>query len=146
MTVCSTREGSRYFSSLRETLLEGDTSNSEIRVEDDGEYIWRDEGWEDGRRRVDVVECTASGAVETFDVDGLSWDVAGSFRVSSERLIMKSSNKRKEIRTKFDPCANSRDFECRRAHKNVSRICETDQILLLAVSCSAYGNGFYRCS
>ena len=40
-------------SSLRETLLEGDTSNSPMNVEERGEYIWREDGWDEGRRRFD---------------------------------------------------------------------------------------------
>jgi hypothetical protein len=36
-TARSTREGSSIFSSLRETRFEGDTSNSEINFDEDGE-------------------------------------------------------------------------------------------------------------
>jgi hypothetical protein len=43
-TACSTREGSSIFSSLRETRLEGDTSNSENSFDEDGEYVCNDDG------------------------------------------------------------------------------------------------------
>ena len=42
------------FSSLRETLLEGETSSSQMNVEERGEYIWSEDGWDEGRRSVDV--------------------------------------------------------------------------------------------
>jgi hypothetical protein len=64
MTVHSTREGSMGASSRRETLFVGETSNSLISVEVDGEYICREEECEDGRTRADVAEWTASGAEE----------------------------------------------------------------------------------
>jgi hypothetical protein len=43
-TACSTREGSSIFSSLRETRLEGDTSNSENSFDEDGEYVCNEDG------------------------------------------------------------------------------------------------------
>jgi len=49
MTACSTRDGSSTFSSLRETRLDGETSSSATRVNEDGENVWSEEGWEDGR-------------------------------------------------------------------------------------------------
>jgi hypothetical protein len=75
-TACSTREGSSIFSSLRETRFEGDTSNSEINFDEEGEYVCKEDGWEDGRMRVDESECTVSGV--GTDVDGLPCDIAGS--------------------------------------------------------------------
>jgi hypothetical protein len=75
-TANSTREGSSIFSSLRETRLEGDTSNSEIDLDEEGEYACNEEGCEDGRMSVDESECTASGV--DADADGLLCDIAGS--------------------------------------------------------------------
>jgi hypothetical protein len=43
-TACSTRDGSSIFSSLRETRFEGDTSNSEISFDEDGEYACSEDG------------------------------------------------------------------------------------------------------
>lgn len=61
MTARSTREGSTGFSSRRETRLDGETSSSAISLDVDGEYVWREDAWEEGRRRVEDVECTARG-------------------------------------------------------------------------------------
>lgn len=47
--ACSTRDGSKTFSSLRETRLDGETSSSATRAKEDGENDWSEEGWEDGR-------------------------------------------------------------------------------------------------
>ena len=63
-------------SSRRETLLEGETSSSEISLEDEGEYVWSDEGCDEGRMRVDVRVWTARGA--DAEVDGRTCGVAGS--------------------------------------------------------------------
>ena len=63
ITVCSTRAGSSGCSSRREILFEGETSNSDISFEYDGEYIWSDDGCDDGRIRVEVMEWTARDAV-----------------------------------------------------------------------------------
>ena len=60
-TTLSTREGSNGFSSRLETRFEGDTSNSDVDVEENGEYIWIEDGCEVGRIRVDEEECTARG-------------------------------------------------------------------------------------
>jgi len=43
-TACSTRDGSSIFSSLRETRFEGDTSNSDISFDEDGEYDCNEDG------------------------------------------------------------------------------------------------------
>lgn len=43
-TARSTREGSSFFSSLRETRFEGDTSSSEISFDEDGEYACNEDG------------------------------------------------------------------------------------------------------
>lgn len=47
--ACSTRDGSKTFSSLRETRLDGETSSSATRAKEDGENDWSEEGWADGR-------------------------------------------------------------------------------------------------
>ena len=44
MTTRSTRDGSRAFSSRLDTRLDGDTSNSESNLEDEGAYVCRDDG------------------------------------------------------------------------------------------------------
>jgi hypothetical protein len=53
-TAVSTTAGMRGFSSLRDTLLDGDTSNSETRVDVEGEYICNDEGCDEGNMSVEV--------------------------------------------------------------------------------------------
>ena len=75
-TARSTREGSSIFSSLRETRLEGDTSNSESNFDEDGEYSCNEDGCEEGSMTVDDSECTVRGV--GADVDGLLCDTAGS--------------------------------------------------------------------
>lgn len=50
--ICSTQDCSIGFSSLRETRLDGETSSSEISFEEEGEYIWSDDGCEEGRINV----------------------------------------------------------------------------------------------
>ena len=74
-TARSTREGSSIFSSLRETRLEGDTSNSENNFDEDGEYACNEDGCEEGRMSVDDSGCTVRGV--GADADGLLCDTAG---------------------------------------------------------------------
>jgi len=45
-------------------------------LEDEGEYVWSDEGCDEGRMRVDVRVWTARGA--DAEVDGRTCGVAGS--------------------------------------------------------------------
>jgi hypothetical protein len=75
-TTRSTFEGSIGLSSRRETLLEGETSSSDISLDEEGEYVWSDEGCDEGRMRVDVGVWTAKGA--DTEVDGHMCGVAGS--------------------------------------------------------------------
>lgn len=72
----STREGFIGVSSRRETLFDGETSNSPMRVEVEGAYAWREEGCDEGSIRVDVTECTARGAEE--DAGMLLYAASGS--------------------------------------------------------------------
>lgn len=55
MTTFSTEAGTIGFSSRRDTLFDGETSNSLRSVEVEGEYIWREDGWDDGNTRVEVI-------------------------------------------------------------------------------------------
>jgi hypothetical protein len=68
------RLGSRGVESLRETRFEGDTSISWRSVWEEGVYIWREDGWEEGRIRLCVVGWIArggeGGVVAPNDVDG----------------------------------------------------------------------------
>ena len=64
MTARSTHDGSRFFSSLRETRLDGETSSSATRENEDGEKVWSEEGWEDGRMIVSDSEWNARGTNE----------------------------------------------------------------------------------
>lgn len=52
-------------SSRRETRLEGETSSSEMSSEEWGEYIWMEEGWDEGRIRWDVDGWMARGMGES---------------------------------------------------------------------------------
>ena len=74
MTARSTRDGSRLFSSLRETRLDGETSSSATRENEDGENVWSEEGWEDGRMTVPDSEWNARGT----DEEGAASDAEGS--------------------------------------------------------------------
>jgi len=75
MAARSTRAGSRALSSRLETRFEGETSSSATRVKVEGEYVWREDGWEEGRIRVSEGWWKASG-VE--DEDGQEFDTKGS--------------------------------------------------------------------
>lgn len=75
ITAQSTREGSRAFSSRRDTLFDGDTSSSDINFEVEGENVCRDEGCDDGSINVDESVCTARGAdvgaeERPYDIEG----------------------------------------------------------------------------
>jgi len=74
-TAHSTRGGSKGASSRRETLFVGDTSNSPISIDVDGAYVWREEGCEDGRIRVDVAGWMAIGT--QGNVDELLYEASG---------------------------------------------------------------------
>ena len=51
MATCSTLGGERGLSSLRETRFVGATSSSDRSVDVEGEYIWSEDGWDEGRIR-----------------------------------------------------------------------------------------------
>ena len=55
ITTLSTAAGTIGLSSRRDTLFDGEISNSLRSVEVDGEYIWREDGWDDGNTRVEVI-------------------------------------------------------------------------------------------
>lgn len=88
-TTCSTREGCSGLSSRLDTRFEGETSSSDKSVDVDGEKVWREEGWEEGRMRVEEREWTARGTA--VDVEGRSWDIAGSTRTISNSPRVESS-------------------------------------------------------
>jgi hypothetical protein len=54
ITAFSTEAGTIGFSSRRDTLFDGEISNSLRRIEVEGEYIWREDGWDDGNTRAEV--------------------------------------------------------------------------------------------
>lgn len=76
MATCRTLEGSKYFSSLRDTRFDGDTSISQSSREFEGEYTWRDDGWDEVSMRDDERGWTASGRV--VEVDGAPRLINGS--------------------------------------------------------------------
>lgn len=83
--TCSTHEGSIGASSRREILFDGDTSNSLMRVEVEGAYVWREEGCDEGSIRVDVTECTARGE----DAGRPPYTVSGSENLLGKPYLIK---------------------------------------------------------
>ncbi len=77
-TVRSIFAGSKGFSSFRATLFDGDTSSSEINLDDVGEYICKDDGWDEGRISVDVAACATIGDAVILEVEAPLWRTEGS--------------------------------------------------------------------
>lgn len=75
ISVHSTRDGSTDFSSLRDTLFDGEISNSETIFDEAKENIWTEDGWDEGMIKVEELGCTAKGT--DFEEEELSDGTAG---------------------------------------------------------------------